>query len=142
MVNITVFTQRSMFRCQIVSYIISYPQFNWESISVMINAKCSSVWTIFPIFFTSYVILIKKIQWNIIFCLSYSSVLIIMHMMIGNPFLTQNKVKWGHPGFFHILLLKGHRRRIYWILYWFISSLHRNLFNNFSGLFPLSLHHK
>ena len=69
-------------------------------------------------FFTSYVIFIKKGQWNLrskgatkysFMCLSHSGILTILHiMMIGNLFLTINKAKYGLPRIFHIFIIKGH----------------------------------
>ena len=44
-----------------VPYIISYAEFSRKSIFGIVNARSSSVW---PIFFTSYVIFIKKGQWK------------------------------------------------------------------------------
>ena len=66
-------------------YIISYAEFNGESISGLIKVKSSSVWSI-------------KFFWNLYWkdttkynflCLSYSSILPFLHIMIiRNPFLT------------------------------------------------------
>ena len=68
-------------------------------------------------FFTSYAIFIKKVSRNLpsksttkydFLCLSYSSMLTILHIvMTGNPFLTINKAKWGYPGFSSYFFNKG-----------------------------------
>ena len=72
-------------------------------------------------------------------CLIYLGRLTLLHiMMIGNPFLTISKAKWGYPGFLHIYPIKGHIGRIYTEASFFAP---KPFSNNFPLLFPPSPYH-
>ena len=76
----------------------------------------------------------KALQKNNFLGLSYSSILTFLHIMIiGNPFLTINKAKWGYPRFF--IFIQSRDTEVGFTLR--LHSLHQNPFPTISlGCFP------
>ena len=125
------------------SPIISSADFSREFISDIINAKPSSAWSIFSILSPAMWFSFKKFSGNLCWKgttknnflgLSYSSILNFLHIMIiGNPFLTINKAKWGYPRFF--IFIQSRDTEVGFTLR--LHSLHQNPFPTISlGCFP------